>query len=277
MADPKVLAAALENGTIGQPYRTPPQQALGMLADLVNAYSRQADRVGVTMPSWSPVAAGKSLTLRDLTTGDLGALLENMSYGMGPMRGGNYATGGIGTYGLKPESLELLNAAPMAGVAAKGIQKGAKALAPTAAKMLSDKAGALMDFVGGRMSVVPDDYISPRSAIEIHGVRDQTKLNKIANSMKESGWDGDPLLAFDNGNGTFLLNGSHRVAAARKTGTDIPVVYVDEDKFVSALEKTGMTFDELIGSGDDRVADFLRMSGDEKAASIMEKEASKNR
>lgn len=128
MADPKTLAH-LVNGTIGTPYRAPPQQALGMLADLVNAYGRQADRVGVTMPSWSPVASGKAITLRDITTGDLGRLLEDMSYGMGPVRGGNYATGGIGTLGqVDPAILELLNAAPAVGIAAKGVRKAGEVL-----------------------------------------------------------------------------------------------------------------------------------------------------
>lgn len=114
----------LTNGTIGPPYRDPLHQGIGTLADLINAYSRAADHVGVTMPEWSPVLAGKSLTLRDLTTGDLGNVLEDISYGMGPMRGGNYATGGLGTLGqMHPQVLELANALPAAAVAGKAIRR----------------------------------------------------------------------------------------------------------------------------------------------------------
>ena len=102
----------LVNGTIGTPYRAPGMQAVGATADLVNAIAEQLDKARVTMPSWSPVAANKSLSMRDLTVGDLGRVLENISYGMPPMRGGNYATGGIGTYGAKPDVMELLNVAP---------------------------------------------------------------------------------------------------------------------------------------------------------------------
>ena len=114
----------LTNGTIGQPYRPPPMQAVGTLADLVNYLAAQADRVGVTIPQSSPILAGKSLTLRDLTVGDLGNVLENISYGMGPMRGGNYATGGLGTLGqMHPQVLELANALPAAAVAGKAIRR----------------------------------------------------------------------------------------------------------------------------------------------------------
>ena len=112
----------LVNGTIGTPYRAPGMQAVGATADLVNAIAEQLDKARVTMPSWSPVAANKSLSMRDLTVGDLGRVLENISYGMPPMRGGNYATGGIGTYGAKPDVMELLNVAPVTGIAGKMLQ-----------------------------------------------------------------------------------------------------------------------------------------------------------
>lgn len=134
----------LVNGTIGTPYRAPGMQAVGATADLVNALAEQLEKARVTMPSWSPIAANKSLTLRDLTIGDLGRVLEDISYGMGPMRGGNYATGGIGTYGVKPEAMDLLNIAPAVGLAGKAATKGAKALAPTAAEMLRQKSEAFM-------------------------------------------------------------------------------------------------------------------------------------
>ena len=114
----------LVNGTIGTPYRAPGMQAVGATADLVNALAEQLEKARVTMPSWSPIAANKSLTLRDLTIGDLGRVLEDISYGMGPMRGGNYATGGLGTLGqMHPQVLELANALPAAAVAGKAIRR----------------------------------------------------------------------------------------------------------------------------------------------------------
>ena len=114
----------LTNGTIGQPYRSPPMQSVGTLADLVNYLAAQADRVGFTIPESLPIMAGRGMTLRDLTVGDLGNVLEDISYGMGPMRGGNYATGGLGTLGqMHPQVLELANALPAAAVAGKAIRR----------------------------------------------------------------------------------------------------------------------------------------------------------
>lgn len=116
----------LASGTIGQPYRTPVRQAIGSLADLINAFAARAEKIGVTVPQGSPVLPGASMTLRDLTVGDLGRVLEDISYGMGPVSGGNYATGGIGTYGLKPDTMEFLNVVPAAGMAINGVKRARK-------------------------------------------------------------------------------------------------------------------------------------------------------
>ena len=113
----------LTNGTIGHPIATLFTKDIGTLADLINAYSRGRscwrDDAGMVAS-----ACRQSLTLRDLTTGDLGNVLEDISYGMGPMRGGNYATGGLGTLGqMHPQVLELANALPAAAVAGKAIRR----------------------------------------------------------------------------------------------------------------------------------------------------------
>ncbi len=114
----------LVNGSIGLPYRDPFHQGIGSLADLINAFAMHADRIGFTIPESSPIMAGRGMTLRDLTVGDLGNVLENISYGMGPMRGGNYATGGLGTLGqMHPQVLELANALPAAAVAGQAVRR----------------------------------------------------------------------------------------------------------------------------------------------------------
>ena len=119
----------LTNGTIGAPYRDPLHSGIGTVADLVKALAARLDQVGVTVPQGSPVLPGKSLTLKDLTVGDLGGVLENISYGMGPMQGGNYATGGIGTLGqVDPSVMELANALPFLGLAGKGMRRAGKVL-----------------------------------------------------------------------------------------------------------------------------------------------------
>lgn len=124
-----VLRRPPENGTIGKPYRSPGMEAVGSVADLLEMLGQYAAKAGVTVPKSSPILPGASLTLRDLTIGDLPRVLEDISYGMGPTTGGNYATGGIGTLGqLDPRVFELLNAAPAVGLAVNGAQKAGKVL-----------------------------------------------------------------------------------------------------------------------------------------------------
>jgi len=114
----------------------------------------------------------------------------------------------------------------------------------------------------------------PKNLIEIHTARNQKNLNTLISAMKKNGWNGRPILIYDNGNGSFALTGSHRIAAAREANILVPIKNVDAEKFASQLEKEGLTFDELIGSGDDRVTDFLRRAGDLESARLMEAEGS---
>ena len=119
--------------------RNKAQEALGYVGELLTKAGVQLDKYGVDIPGLG------NITLKDLTVGDAGKVLEDMSFGFYPVRGGNSATGGIGTFGLKPDaSMELLNVAPAAGAAAKAAVKGGvkagKALAPKAAEMVLDAA-----------------------------------------------------------------------------------------------------------------------------------------
>lgn len=104
-------------------------QQLGLLADAVNTYANRAEKVGFTVPQWFPMLAGSNINLKNFTVGDLGRVLEDISYGMPPTNGGNYATGGIGTLGqVDPSMLELANALPFLGLAGKGIRRAGKVL-----------------------------------------------------------------------------------------------------------------------------------------------------
>lgn len=115
--------------------------------------------------------------------------------------------------------------------------------------------------------------IPARMLIEIHPVKDKGKFDSLVANMQDRGWVGRPVLVWDNGNGVFALTGSHRIAAARRADIDVPVVHVDADKFASQLNKEGLTYDDVIGSGDYRVEDFLRRAGDERAAQLMAQES----
>ena len=92
-----------------------------------------------------------TLTLKDLTVGDLGKVMEAMSYGFTP------TTGAGQTLQPTPEALDLLNAIPAFQAAskvvkygAKGLRAGAEALAPAAADVIEAglrKTGMITDIV----------------------------------------------------------------------------------------------------------------------------------
>jgi ParB-like chromosome segregation protein Spo0J len=71
-----------------------------------------------------------------------------------------------------------------------------------------------------------------------HSVQDQAKFDALCLSMSVNGWVGSPLVKFDD----CLLTGSHRYAAARHVGLDIPVVdlfdvfCVDQDEVIELIQ-----------------------------------------
>lgn len=108
--------------SIGPIPRNTFQAAVGKLGELIQSGAEKIDFDVIGLPGVG------SMTLKDLTVGDLGKVLQDMSYGFMPVRGGNVATGGIGTFGLKADPvMELLNAAPAVVSVAKGAVKAAKA------------------------------------------------------------------------------------------------------------------------------------------------------
>jgi hypothetical protein len=115
-----------------------------------------------------------------------------------------------------------------------------------------------------------DGYL-PAARIEPpHEVVDRAKYQALLSRFEETGkFKGRPVLVWEDASGSlFALTGSHRLAAAREADIDVPVVYVDED--ISNYEaEDGSTITDVIGTGDDRVADFLKQFGDERAARLM--------
>lgn len=105
-------------GSIGTIPRNKAQEALGYVGELLSKAGVELDKVGLDIP-----ALGR-ITLKDLTVGESGKVLEDMSYGFMPVEG----AGGFisGTTRIKPDAaLELLNIAPTVGAAAKIAGKSA--------------------------------------------------------------------------------------------------------------------------------------------------------
>ncbi len=106
--------------------------------------------------------------------------------------------------------------------------------------------------------------------IALHGVTDTAKVEAIAESMRASGWMGNPILVDDeDSNEPKALTGTHRLAAAELAGIE-PVVY--------SLEGTGVDVAALFFdcADDEDMLEVIEQSGDEEAIRIMREEVEGN-
>lgn len=142
--------AMQQGGSVGTPYRT-------TLADMVGRGGSAAQRLAQALDQYGARIPGTQarITLKDLTLGDAGQVVEDMSYGMPPTTGGNYATGGIGTMGVQPRAMDLLNLGGVAGGAVQGGRLGARVLGPTLRDMASGGADNLARLTGSRFDMTP--------------------------------------------------------------------------------------------------------------------------
>jgi hypothetical protein len=132
-------------GSIREIPRNMFEQALGRFGEVLTAAGVQLDKVGIDIPALGRV------TLKDLTVGDMGKVIEDMSYGFPPTRG----AGGIGgTSGLKPEATELLNL-PIVGTAARATGTVAAAGAKFAAPKVGEMLDSYMRRTGMTMNIAP--------------------------------------------------------------------------------------------------------------------------
>jgi len=124
--------------------RTQLQEMMGNIGSAIQTGAEYLDFAVIGLPDVG------TLSLKDLTVGDLGKVMEAMSYGFAP------TTGEGQTLRPTPEALDLLNAIPAFQAAGKVIKYGAKKLAPAAANMMEEglrKSGMIMDIVPDGKSV----------------------------------------------------------------------------------------------------------------------------
>lgn len=158
-------------GSIREIPRNAFEQLLGKIGEGLTAAGVQLDKVGIEVPGLGRVS------LKDVTVGDVGKVIEDMSYGFMPTRG----AGGIGgTAGLKPEALELANLPVVTGAASlagKGAVAAGKALAPTAGRMAEDllrRQGLLME-----AAPVGPNVVSTRLPTAVKATEDPLTQNLV--------------------------------------------------------------------------------------------------
>ena len=141
--------AMQQGGSVGTPYR-------GTLAEMVGRGGTMAQRLAQALDQYGARIPGTQtrISLKDLTLGDAGQVLENTSYGMPPTTGGNYATGGLGTIGASPQAMELFNLGGVAGGAAQAGKTGARVLGPTLKEMVREGGEKYMRGIGAQQDLI---------------------------------------------------------------------------------------------------------------------------
>jgi hypothetical protein len=109
--------------------------------------------------------------------------------------------------------------------------------------------------------------MNPKELKTLNKIEDVGKYKQILESMKESGYQGRPILAYMDKGKAKALTGSHRLYAARKAGIDVPVVFV-KPSVMKWEDQKGFfnTFQESIN--DQRIPAHLKAAGDDVAASL---------
>lgn len=115
------------------------------------------------------------------------------------------------------------------------------------------------------------DAVLSSSMIEPpHSARDKVKLSALIDEMKSGGWQGRPVLAIQSDNGAAqAITGSHRIAAAKKSGVEIPVQYVDRSKIDQWFKNNNYSSSDFFALDDFYKQQLFQDIGDSRAARLM--------
>jgi hypothetical protein len=101
----------------------------------------------------------------------------------------------------------------------------------------------------------------------LHGVKDRELLAELVASMSAHGWRGRPLIVYkDDENHYQALTGSHRLVAAAKTGTRVPIRVLTKKELAVLTESPWWNRYGIINALDAVVA--LREAGMTKLAKL---------
>ena len=169
--------------------RTQLEEMMGNIGSAIQSGAEYLDFAVIGLPDVG------TLTLKDLTVGDLGKVMEAMSYGFTP------TTGEGQTLRPTPEALDLLNAIPAFQAAskavkygAKGLRAGAEALAPAAADVIESglrKTGMIADIVPFTAKGKLSDITNTITELSTAGVEPKTMMD-----AEKALSNGDRVFAF---------------------------------------------------------------------------------
>jgi hypothetical protein len=159
--------------------------------------------------------------------GSLGGAAIGGGLGMigGFIGGGLYGENAIGGWKEKPETSGLISEEFVGGLSI-GFTVGAIAglIGPMA-------VAAWPAILPSAKNIPAPNTNAPAHAfhrLEPRSIQSQAKISSLANDMKANGWRGDPIAVFEHGGEKYILDGHHRVAAARLAGIDVPYLNIPE-------------------------------------------------
>lgn len=170
---------------------------------------------------------------------------------------------------------EMIGAAiPLAGPAVKGAAALGRYAGPELARGLENYMGR----TGMRLNAIPSslqmteptNYLSAKSIVPPHEVRDKEHLLSLTKSMKDSGWQGRPILTYDVGRGEEALTGSHRIEAARQANIDVPIYRIENAG--DYVDKNGKSILDVGFMDIDDQVKWLNKFGDKNAAKLLRQE-----
>ena len=87
------------------------------------------------------------------------------------------------------------------------------------------------------LKIITAENVSPGYIRPVNPITDQSKVEALAYDFVEKGYDGRPILAIDNGDGSYqALTGSHRIFAAREAGIDVPTKILERNESSELIE-----------------------------------------
>jgi hypothetical protein len=129
------------HGSVKEIPRNVTQKAIGNMGAWIQSLAEQLDKFGlkIKLPGTD---VELNPTLKDVTVGDMGRVLEDISYGFYPVRGKHM------TFGAKPDAAELMNLPIVTQTATLGV-KTAGAVAKAGVKAAAGSAAALTATAAG--------------------------------------------------------------------------------------------------------------------------------
>ncbi|MDQ0313352.1 RHS repeat-associated protein [Kitasatospora herbaricolor] len=77
------------------------------------------------------------------------------------------------------------------------------------------------------------DPYSLKRTESLSGNASKRNVDSLTESMKQGGWQGDPIKVAKNGDDLYILDGHHRVAAAKRAGINVPYQIVSNEDLLA--------------------------------------------